>query len=49
MGLLYDNEHARDLFFGAVKKSGLPVIEEAFYRFRSHIFTRFSRYCIKVY
>jgi S-adenosylmethionine decarboxylase len=39
--LLYDSEHARDLFFGAVKKSGLTIIEEGFYKFSPHGFTCF--------
>jgi S-adenosylmethionine decarboxylase len=39
--LLYDSERARDLFFKAVRKSRLTVIQEGFYKFSPHGFTCF--------
>jgi S-adenosylmethionine decarboxylase len=39
--LLLNPERSRDLFFNAVKGSGLTVVSEGFYRFSPHGFTCF--------
>jgi S-adenosylmethionine decarboxylase proenzyme len=39
--LLYDSERSRDLFFQAVRDSGLTIVSEGYYPFSPHGFTCF--------
>lgn len=39
--LLFDSERSRDLFFQAVRDSGLTIVSEGFYQFSPHGFTCF--------